>query len=467
MDPRQQRGLMMAALCKITQKKEGLWTVPSQSGTGQYWVRVEPEQITCTCPDYEKRQQKCKHVFAVEYVIQRETNGDGIATTTEAVKATETVTRTDLATGAVTETLTEAMLVKQTVAPKRTYKQDWPAYNLAQTQEKHQFQTILADLCRGIEEPPQEKGRPRASLRDMVFSAVFKVYSTVSGRRFQCDLNDACERGHIEKAPHYNTVFKYLEMPGLTPILKRLIAESSLPLKSVEQDFAIDSSGFATSRFVRWFDHKYGQPKQEYDWVKCHLVCGVKTNVVAAVQIDERHAADAPQFVPLLKATAENFTIREVSADAIYSTYENYNEVTDAAYLSYENVELVGQAGGVPFILPKDNTTAAKGGLFEKMFHYFMLRRDEFLSHYHKRSNVETTFSMIKAKFGDSLRSKTDTAMINEALAKILCHNICCLIQSHYELGIVPVFWEDESTESPALPAPVVQVDPVEAWAWV
>jgi transposase len=60
---------------------------------------------------------------------------------------------------------------------------------------------------------------------------------------------------------------------------------------------------------------------------------------------------------------------------------------------------------------------------------------------YHKRSNVEMTFSMIKAKFGDALRSKTERAQINEALCKILCHNICCLIQSMYELGLKPKFW--------------------------
>ena len=79
-------------------------------------------------------------------------------------------------------------MIKKTVAPKPTYKQDWPAYNKAQTNEKDKFQVLLAELCRGIEEPPQEKGRPRVSLRDVVFAAVFKVYSTVSGRRFQCDL---------------------------------------------------------------------------------------------------------------------------------------------------------------------------------------------------------------------------------------------------------------------------------------
>ena len=60
---------------------------------------------------------------------------------------------------------------------------------------------------------------------------------------------------------------------------------------------------------------------------------------------------------------------------------------------------------------------------------------------YHKRSNVETTFHMIKSKFGDSLRSKTKTAQINEALCKVLCHNICCLIQSMFELNLKPKFW--------------------------
>ena len=64
------------------------------------------------------------------------------------------------------------------------------------------------------------------------------------------------------------------------------------------------------------------------------------------------------------------------------------------------------------------------------MYHFYQYQRDEFLTHYHKRSNAESTFSMMKAKFGDSVRSKTDTAMVNETLCKVLCHNICCLIQT-------------------------------------
>ena len=431
MDARQQRGLMIAACCKITQKN-GFWTVPSQTGNGTYRVCLTPAPFIpqCTCPDYEERKQPCKHVHAVQYVIQRESNGDG----------TETVT----------ETLTFS--AERVVAERPTYRQDWPAYNTAQTKEKDEFQALLHDLCEGIEEPAQVKGRKRSPLRDMTFSAVFKVFSTVSGRRFQCDLNEACKRGHVEKAPHYNTVFKYLEDPALTPILRRLITESSLPLRSVEVDFAVDASGFATSRFVRWFDHKYGCPRQEYDWVKVSVMTGIKTNVVTAVVIDEKKGGDCPQFAPLVNETAEHFKLGEVSADK--------------AYASYANAELVASHGATPFIAFPCNTTAKQGGEFAKMFHYYNLHREEYLTHYHKRSNVETTFSMIKAKFGDSLRSKTDTAMINEALCKILCHNVCCLIQSRYELGIEAKFWGDGKAVETAAEAQS-ELDAIEVFAWV
>ena len=50
----------------------------------------------------------------------------------------------------------------------------------------------------------------------------------------------------------------------------------------------------------------------------------------------------------------------------------------------------------------------------------------------------------IKRKFGDSVLSKTDTAMRNEVLCKILCHNLTCLIQEQETPGIIPVFWKDE-----------------------
>jgi transposase len=77
---------------------------------------------------------------------------------------------------------------------------------------------------------------------------------------------------------------------------------------------------------------------------------------------------------------------------------------------------------------------------WKKLYHYFMLNNDDFLNHYHKRSNAETTVHMIKSKFGDHMRSKTWTAQVNEVLCKVICHNICCVIMEIYILGINPEF---------------------------
>jgi transposase len=268
-------------------------------------------------------------------------------------------------------------------------------------------------------------------LSDALFAATFKIYSTVSTRRFACDLKDAHERGYVTKPIHYNSICAYLENKDLTPIYHNLITRSAKPLSAVETDFAVDSSGFSSSKFDRWFDEKWGKQRSKHTWIKTHLCCGVKTNIVTAVRILDKDAGDCPQFAPLVKSTAANFTIKEVSGDK--------------AYLSTENVETVHQFGGTPFIAPKSNTTGAVGGLFEKMFHYFQFRQEEFMDHYHKRSNVESNFSAVKRKLGDSVRSRSPVAMVNEVLGKFLAHNIMVNIQEQHELGIESIFWKSDS----------------------
>jgi hypothetical protein len=70
----------------------------------------------------------------------------------------------------------------------------------------------------------------------------------------------------------------------------------------------------------------------------------------------------------------------------------------------------------------------------------FKSEREAYMQHYHKRSNIETAYSMIKGKFGSALRSKSDTGQINEALCKVLAHNVCVLIQAMHALNIHPIF---------------------------
>jgi transposase len=275
-------------------------------------------------------------------------------------------------------------------------------------------------------------------LADVVFGLVFKAYSTMSGRRFTCELKEVEARGLITKAAHYNSAFRYLENQELTPLLKSLIEQSASPLSAIESDFAVDSSGFSTTVYDRWFDHKYGKMRSEVKWVKAHLMCGVKTHAVTSVEVTPTETADAPQLPELVKTTAKTFAINEVSADKAYS--------------SRRNLHAVNAVGAVPFIPFKSYSKGSQGnkpfdGLWHRMWHFYNYNREAFLEHYHKRSNAETVFSMIKMKFGGSVRSKSPVAQVNEVLCKVLCHNICVLIQSIYELGIEPTFWTFEAKE--------------------
>ena len=88
----------------------------------------------------------------------------------------------------------------------------------------------------------------------------------------------------------------------------------------------------------------------------------------------------------------------------------------DKGYSSVNNTNVVASYGATPHIAFKSIHSGAAGGLWAQMYHYYNFQRAEFLTHYHKRSNVESTFSMIKAKFRDHVRSKTDVAMTNEAV---------------------------------------------------
>jgi transposase len=411
MERRQLKGMELAARKRISYDGH-CFSVPSQSGGDSYRVTLRPAE-SCPCEDFQLRQLPCKHIFAARFVQEREFGGRAPALDTDQL-------------------------------PKKpTYRQDWPAYNLAQAVEKRRFQVLLAELCRGVPQPPLPRtGRRPHTAADALFAMALKVYSGFSSRRCAGDLEEALARGHLSRPIPGLKVNAFLEDEAFTPLLKDLIAQSSLPLRAIETDFAPDSSGFSTSRFVRWFDEKYGVHRSGHDWVKVHLMSGVKTNIVTAVEIRGRDANDAPILPDLLKTTVgRGFDVREVPADKGYS--------------SVENLEAVVAAGATPYIPFKSNATGGSGGLWEKLFHYYNCFREEFLRHYHKRSNVESVFSMIKAKFRDHIRSRTDTAMVNEALCKVLCHNLCVLIQSQCELGIEASFWGQEADADPEiLPLP-------------
>ena len=282
-DPgRQRRGMAIAAMVRVEKNRLG-YKVPSQSGNGSYVVNTDDTPF-CTCPDFERRQLPCKHVYAVEFIIQREERPDGTTLETRTTRV--------------------------------TYRQEWAAYNAAQEHEQEHFVQLLRGLCDTIEQPPRPKGagRPRLPLSDTVFGSALKVYSAMSTRRAMTDMRNAQAAGLLEKAPSTASTWRCMENPNLTPVLEHLIQISALPLRAVEHDFAADSTAFATSIYHRYFDHKWNKLIEEAIWVKAHAMCGVKTNIITAAEATAGESADATRFAPFVETTAQHFTINEVSA---------------------------------------------------------------------------------------------------------------------------------------------------------
>src|SRR5204863_10200490 len=93
---------------------------------------------------------------------------------------------------------------------------------------------------------------------------------------------------------------------------------------------------------------------------------------------------DSRQHAQLPETTAQNFQIAEASADK--------------GYAGRGNIEVIASKGATPYISFAAHHRGNGGGKWAEMYHCFQFKREEFLQHYHKRSNVESTFSMMKRK---------------------------------------------------------------------
>jgi transposase len=305
----------------------------------------------------------------------------------------------------------------------------WTVYNQAKTKEKYLFYLLLDELCSLVPEPPHTEGRKPIPLRDLLFCACLKVYSNYSARKISSDMKHAQESDFIKKVPHFNSLLSFMNNRITEDLLMRLITISAMPLKVIETDFAHDSTGFGCYQYERWMKVRFSQSSDNPErlwknYVKLHASIGTKTNVITAAEVTNATIGDCPMFEDCAKTTAKNFNVKGYSADK--------------AYFSAKNMQIVQSLNFLPFIPFKVNTSDKpnKSSLWNYMYSYFRENRQEFDRFYHRRSNVETTFGMIKTRLGEFLKCRNLQGQKNEVLLKCLCHNICCLVQEIFESKI-------------------------------
>jgi transposase len=248
--------------------------------------------------------------------------------------------------------------------------------------------------------------------------------------------------------PSFNTLLREFANPKYMPWLHRMIAASAAPLIVLEDKFACDGTGFGSSVYDCHNDEKHGsstqrrKPTKRHRWVHGHIAFGVRTHVIAAVQITEKNVAESPLMPELVQRVKENGGyIREWLADA--------------AYMAAYNVEAVEKVGGTPYIDFPSRTRGAGSPVIRRLYNKFQADQDEYYRHYHQRSLAESGMNMIKTRFSHHLRSRVPNAMYAEAMLRCICHNIAMLVHAIGELGVEPRYYTAESSETlVATPAP-------------
>ena len=329
------------------------------------------------------------------------------------------------------------------VAPAgpKSYGRDWKLYNGAQTHEVTEVKSLLGGLsdlinlmelnCLGTH---ARRGRA-FPLGHVVFATVLKAYSGLSTRRNESLLAESVEHGYLRnvrlfsfggdgvdavpvsasetvRIPQFNTVAHFLRSDWLTPLLLELVTVTACPLRGLEHEFAVDGTGWSTRWYDRWLDYRLAAESDRQQWVKLHLVVGVKSNVIARAAISPGSHHDHPYFRPLVIETAKRFDVETV--------------VADMGYLSRSSYQLGGELGvdvRIPF---KDNTRPPSddGSEWSKNLRYFNQNYEHFMSEYHPRSNVESTNSSLKLVMPEKLRAKGFGGQTNEALVKLVAYNI-------------------------------------------
>lgn len=403
MDRRTLRALELAATMRL-EPTNGRWLVPSQSGKGRYVVTVGENGFRCTCEDWLERREDCKHCLAIQFSIRRENSG---------------------------EPLSFGELVP------RSQHRDWKSYTESQKREGDLFPVLLADLCRFAPQPAYTTGRPPLSMADLAFATVQRAYDRLSVRRFDSAMRAAERRGHVDSAPSIQSIWRYIRTEGLTAVLQRLTTVSALALEPYEDYVAPDATGFGVPQMEPWFDAKQGRERTRRVYVKLHAFTGTKTCIVMAAVVTPRWKADTSHLQELLDSTDPHFPLAGKTL------------VADKGYSSRTNAAAVTTLGAKPLIMFRDNTVEPDlGTAWADMWQWFTTDRQAALDEYHRRSNVESAFSGIKARFGAELRGKTFTTQANEVLSKVLAWNICVRIRMHYELGAPLGF---EPVEAPAI----------------
>ena len=191
----------------------------------------------------------------------------------------------------------------------------------------------------------------------------------------------------LYQLPHYTTLHKFLQRFSRYRF-DRILSHSVSLFNTGNCTLAIDATGYSNSYASAYYSMRTGKEVTKRSFVQSIITVNTGNLSIASHHSRKGPGCENAFFMPLVYRASKRLSIRYVVADKGYDSETNH--------------EFVSNAINARSIIPVKNYPGNVHGYHRKRLAKRFNNRI-----YHRRSLIETVFSMIKRRFGSSLQSRS------------------------------------------------------------
>lgn len=324
-------------------------------------------------------------------------------------------------------------------------KTDWAKYDSAQIREMANYLNNLRDIVDEADNRIRSRtkpckrgpGRPETIPADIAKTLLLQTYTGSPNRIAEGLLLLFREKLGISEHFSYKTIERGYDRKAVNKILDEVVTNECV--ENEEKTCSFDGTGFSASNKENYANKRQKQnskksqiksqsasDEQIHDsfpmsdstskkgFSYCVMGIGVRYKLISGISISSDHSIGETTMFP----------------EAYHQTLQHYpnlmNTLGDGIYAARWITDIVSKSNVIPYFLPRSNVTFKSKGFAGWHDMLLSLWKDpqRWLEEYHMRSISETVNSMVKCRFGTTLRKRLDPRKATETRLKLVAHDI-------------------------------------------